>query len=222
MPEIRELTTEDAEGILEKGGVILDIRRPAIFCDGHIRGAVNVPVDNLGMARIAAILLQIAEIPPENQPPILLLGDSPARVAQAEAVLRQVGVAQIAGTISTGVTQWQEAGKPLEKLERIDAPELNRCLAGAEPPGVLDVREEFEWQGGHIEGAVHIPLGYLPQKYHELDQDASLVVHCEQGVRSVMGASFLRSKGFTRVTDLEGGLSAWKRSQLQTVKEASR
>lgn len=81
---------------------------------------------------------------------------------------------------------------------------------------VLDVREDFEWDAGHIEGAVHIPLAQLPSRIDELDSGRPVLAVCHVGQRSAMAAAFLRDRGFD-VQNLEGGMDAWASRNLPVV-----
>jgi hydroxyacylglutathione hydrolase len=72
---------------------------------------------------------------------------------------------------------------------------------------LVDVRTTTEWQEGHLEGALHVPLARLPDRAAALDRSASLVVYCQSGVRAIVAASALRQLGFTRVAMLAGGLN---------------
>lgn len=73
---------------------------------------------------------------------------------------------------------------------------------------VLDVREPVEWQHGHIEGAVHVPLQQLPGRVEELPRDQQLLVVCKVGGRSSQATAFLQEKGFEAV-NLAGGMLDW-------------
>jgi rhodanese-related sulfurtransferase len=73
---------------------------------------------------------------------------------------------------------------------------------------VLDVREPIEWQYGHIDGAVHIPLTQIPSRAEELPVDQQLLVVCKVGGRSAQATAFLREKGFEAV-NLAGGMIDW-------------
>lgn len=81
---------------------------------------------------------------------------------------------------------------------------------------VLDVREPFEWEAGHIEGAQHIPLGEIAGRLDEISHDKSLVAVCRSGARSSQVAEFLRGKGF-KIENLDGGLKAWAEAGLPVV-----
>jgi len=74
---------------------------------------------------------------------------------------------------------------------------------------VLDVREPDEWDRGHIEGAVHIPLGDLQQRVGEVPADQKVLCVCAVGGRSGMATQFLNSIGREAV-NLDGGMHAWQ------------
>lgn len=73
---------------------------------------------------------------------------------------------------------------------------------------LLDVREDDEWQRGHINGAQHIPMGDVPARMDEIDPDATLYVMCHAGGRSARVALYLARNGFTPI-NVEGGMLAW-------------
>ena len=74
---------------------------------------------------------------------------------------------------------------------------------------ILDVREPFELDICRIEGSWEIPLGQLPQRYAEVPKDRDVVVHCKVGGRSAQAVEFLKSRGYTRVKNLAGGILRW-------------
>ncbi len=84
-----------------------------------------------------------------------------------------------------------------------------RADAAREAPVVVDVREPWEVERCHIDGARAIPLRELPAKAAELPPDRELVLVCHHGGRSAQAALWLARNGFTRVHNLEGGVDAW-------------
>jgi hydroxyacylglutathione hydrolase len=70
-----------------------------------------------------------------------------------------------------------------------------------------------------VPGATHIPLGYLRDRLRELPKDCGFVTQCMSGGRSAIAASILRSEGFERVSNLIGGLQAWKDAGLPVTHE---
>jgi len=76
---------------------------------------------------------------------------------------------------------------------------------------LVDVREPFEWDAGHVAGAVHIPLGKLPESLSQLpDRDAGILLHCRSGARSGRAAAYLVAQGYTNVANLDALISDWK------------
>ena len=76
-------------------------------------------------------------------------------------------------------------------------------------PILLDVREPWEFQTCHIEGATLMPMNTVPARQEELDPEAQIVCICHHGMRSMQVAAFLERNGFTQVTNLTGGVHAW-------------
>jgi adenylyltransferase/sulfurtransferase len=84
------------------------------------------------------------------------------------------------------------------------------AAAGRDPSTVLvDVREPFEWDIVHVDGACHVPLRDLPARLRELDGHADVLVYCHHGVRSRQAVELLRAAGFSKVRSVRGGIDAW-------------
>jgi len=98
-----------------------------------------------------------------------------------------------------------ETGRSVE----VEPLALRQRLDGGTPPLLLDVRTPEEWAICRIEGATWIPLQDLPRRTDELDSGREIVVYCHVGARSARAVDYLRSRGFTRVSNLTGGIRAW-------------
>jgi molybdopterin/thiamine biosynthesis adenylyltransferase/rhodanese-related sulfurtransferase len=94
-------------------------------------------------------------------------------------------------------------------IPETDPISLNAAINGGKAPFLLDVREPYEYQLCHIEGAKLIPLGQLPRRLSELDKRSDIVVYCHSGERSASATRLLRSSGFAQVRNLKGGIKAW-------------
>jgi rhodanese-related sulfurtransferase len=94
-------------------------------------------------------------------------------------------------------------------VREITALELQRHLESGRPPALLDVREPEELVLARLSGALHIPMGEVPGRLHELDPDAEIVVFCHHGIRSANVAQFLAQRDFAHVANLAGGIDAW-------------
>ena len=86
---------------------------------------------------------------------------------------------------------------------------------------LLDVREDDEWQAGHIDGAQHIPLGELGARLGELPSGKTVVAVCRTGMRSGYAVDGLRQTGRS-AENLEGGVVAWTRAGLPLIDDAGR
>jgi rhodanese-related sulfurtransferase len=96
-------------------------------------------------------------------------------------------------------------------MQHITAPELAARLADpARPrPLLLDVRENWEYETCHIDGATLMPMHLVPIRVAELDDDQEIVCICHHGARSMQVAAFLERNGFSSITNLTGGIHAW-------------
>jgi len=94
-------------------------------------------------------------------------------------------------------------------VREISAVELKQQLDSGRSLVLLDVREPEELMLARLPGALHIPMGEVPGRLHELDPDTEIVVVCHHGIRSASVAQFLAQRDFARVVNLAGGIDAW-------------
>jgi hydroxyacylglutathione hydrolase len=87
-----------------------------------------------------------------------------------------------------------------------------RDVAGMHDAMVIDVRAQDEWDAGRIPGARHLFLGDLPDATDDLPRDRPLIIACQGGSRSSIGASLLRARGFDNVINFSGGFAEWQQS----------
>lgn len=100
-------------------------------------------------------------------------------------------------------------------MSEFETVEVTGVPAGAK---VLDVREDYEWVEGHVAGAVHIPMGELPERLEELDPDEDTYVICRTGGRSAQVAGWLVGQGYTAL-NIAGGSGAWLEAGLPLASE---
>jgi molybdopterin/thiamine biosynthesis adenylyltransferase/rhodanese-related sulfurtransferase/molybdopterin converting factor small subunit len=105
--------------------------------------------------------------------------------------------------------QLAAAAPPVTNADALTSRELKSELDRGDAVVIVDVREPQEFQINRVPGSILIPLGDLPKRYVELDPNANIVTQCKSGVRSAKAQDFLRSKGFTRVRNLTGGVLGW-------------
>ncbi len=86
----------------------------------------------------------------------------------------------------------------------------------------LDVRDDKEYKNGHIKGARSVPVNQLDKQMHELEKhkEKSVVVYCDNGMRTSRVTGKLRKLGFTDLHSISGGLVAWEKANLPVVNKS--
>ena len=103
-----------------------------------------------------------------------------------------------------------EAILPLDADTYTITPNQLREMMGESKPFVLlDVREKWEYEMVHIEGAMLIPFGELPRRFRDITLGVEVVVYCHWGMRSLDAAFLLQQLGFKSVKSLVGGIDRW-------------
>jgi len=99
----------------------------------------------------------------------------------------------------------------------IEVTELKEMLDRGDKFTLIDVREPYEYQIARIPGAKLIPLGDIPKRLAEISRDEDLVLHCKMGGRSAKAIGILKEAGYTRLTNVRGGITAWSEKVDPTV-----
>ncbi|MDF1505524.1 rhodanese-like domain-containing protein [Roseisolibacter sp. H3M3-2] len=200
---------EPARALAQVGGgaTVVDVRPAAAFARAHVPGTLNVPRGGSFLTWAGWLLPYDADVV------LLAAGEDDARAAVAE--LSRIGIDRVAGWCAAddALAEWTASGRAPGSVPQTDVRALAEDLrAGA--AAVVDVRAAHEWDAGHLPGATHVPLGHLAEHLAELPRDRPVVLQCQGGSRSAIGASLLRAHGFTNVVNLAGGYSAWRDAGL--------
>jgi rhodanese-related sulfurtransferase len=99
-------------------------------------------------------------------------------------------------------------------MEDISTQEFRQRLQAGEKLHILDVREPWEFEEDNLNGLL-IPLAELPTRLAEIEQwkDEEIIVHCRTGGRSGKAKEFLKTKGFTKVRNLLGGITKYRENE---------
>lgn len=95
-------------------------------------------------------------------------------------------------------------------MKNLSPSELQEWISDKKEFELVDVREEWEHEACNIGGRL-IPLGNLMSDAGELPKEIPLVFYCEKGIRSVLAIQRLEQKGFSRLYNLSGGMSGWRK-----------
>jgi molybdopterin/thiamine biosynthesis adenylyltransferase/rhodanese-related sulfurtransferase len=101
-----------------------------------------------------------------------------------------------------------------DEIDEVSSPEVRGRVDKGDRPLLLDVREQDEWQEGHLPGAVHVPRGNLESRVEALipDKSREIVIYCSGGSRSAFAAKSLAELGYENVVSMAGGFADWKRN----------
>jgi rhodanese-related sulfurtransferase len=97
----------------------------------------------------------------------------------------------------------------MARVPAIDVNQLRQQLAAAPAPFLLDVREPWEFEAGHVPGARLIPLAELEDRVNEVPRDRAILAICHSGQRSLAAAGYLLHLGYTTVSNVDGGTATW-------------
>lgn len=196
LPEPARLPESALTEALAAGHLVIDTRPGPDFARQHIPGTVHIPASEQSFSTYAGWYVRY-DVPTD------LIADE-ADLPRILMMLRAIGVDQIGGVFPPEVV----AGGPGVVAQV--TPEQTATLL-REGAFLLDVRGADEYQSVHIAGAVHIPMGAVPNRINELPANVPLVVQCGGGVRSQVVASLLQRAGLRGIHNLAGGIDAWIR-----------
>ena len=198
---------------MEKGAVVVDASEPAAFGGAHIRGAYSIWLE--GLPVFAGWVL------PYDKPILLVLEDK-HHMDRAVRYLIRTGYDRIVGYLKGGTQGWYNAGFPINRLSLLSVHELKDRIDRGEELVVLDTRGQDEWDSGHIKGALHIHVGHLEERIADVPGDSPVVVICNVGHRSGLGASILLRAGYREVYNVLGSMKAWGAAGYPVTTDESR
>ncbi|MBC8288184.1 MAG: MBL fold metallo-hydrolase [Nitrospinae bacterium] len=195
---------------LQKSGAqIVDVRDMADFAGAHLRGSLNIGIEGK-FATWAGTLLN-------KDVPIIIIAEA-HRTEEAVMRLGRIGFHNVKGYLKDGMESLKDCIDLISKTQRISAVAIYE-LEGETT--IVDIRNENEWKGGHIEGSINIPLNHLADRIAEVPESGQVIVHCQGGYRSMIAASLLEKENRSNIFDLVGGYQAWvttKRPVIESVK----
>ncbi|WP_422773799.1 rhodanese-like domain-containing protein [Plantactinospora sp. WMMC1484] len=185
----------DAAGLRERiaaGEWVVDLRQRKAYAACHLAGTVSLGLDGPMSTWLGWLI--------DWGAPITLLARSPEQITEAQRELVRIGIDRPAGRATGDPDGWADDPARLRELAVADFAALAAAQAGETPAGlpapqvVLDVRLTNEWQAGHVDGAVHIPLADLPGRLDAVPPGV-VWVHCASGYRATTAASLLANAG---------------------------
>ena len=202
LPEVGPLNPKEFWKLKNDDHVVVDLRDYTAFGGSHIPGSYNLDLAG-NFSTFAGWVLP-------SDKPLLLVGGILEDIQQATIQLHRVGLDQIIGYLDGGIRSWANQALPLEHIPQITVQELKGQLEHGEELVLLDVRAKGEWDGGHIEGSIHIPFPDCRTRYGEVQDKKPVVVICNTALRASLAAGILKQHGINNLSVLSGGMTAWR------------
>ena len=199
------LTLEEVLDRQRNGAQVLDTREPADYAAAHLVGSQNIGLGGQYATWAGTIL--------DPHLPIVIIAE-PGREQESAIRLGRIGFDNVAGYLKDGLESLKSHPELTESTERLSPIVAAERIQSTERPQLLDVRTLREYEAKRIDGSLIIPLNHLAERVEELASDRPVLVHCAGGYRSSIAASLLRRRGFTRVSELAGGIAAWESAGL--------
>jgi hydroxyacylglutathione hydrolase len=206
LPALTRLDADEVDRLLEGGAALVDIRPGREYDRGHVPGSYSIGMEGSVSAWVGWLVARGR--------PIVLVGGTDGELRSAQRQLLRIGFDSIAGMLDGGLEAWRSAGHEASTFETADVEDIAQWVLSAEPMTVVDARDEHEWVGGHVPGAVHMYVPDVPFRAGEIPREAPVAVHCASGYRAGIAASLLEQAGLQRIIHVNGEYSDWDRLHL--------
>lgn len=190
LPELAQLDLDTVRTHLADGAVLVDARPITEFAEAHVAGSLSVQHRSVFASWFGWLV-------PLDRAVVFILDEDTDR----DDLVRQclaVGHDNLLGELQGGLVTWTTAGLPVEATPLVTADHMAAT--------VLDIRQQNEWDQGHVPGAIHVELGELASA---AVPNAPMTVMCGHGERAMSGASILQAAGHRDVSVLAGGPEDW-------------
>jgi hydroxyacylglutathione hydrolase len=197
---------EFEKNLKEKKAIIIDARKKENFADAFIPGSYFIGLDDAFAPWVGTLVLDLKQ-------PILLITEEGK---EKEAIIRlaRVGYDNPIGFLQGGMDVWKNAGKPTETLNQISAHDFAEWFQQQPNLQLIDVRRKSEYDSEHLVGVHNFPLDFIHKHVKSLSKESTYYVHCAGGYRSVIASSILRSYGFKKIVNVQGGYHALSKTSL--------
>ena len=192
-PTLSPLAVDEVRRVLRSGGELVDVRPVRSFAAGHVPGALSIPLRPqfaswLGwLVAPGRALVFVVDVDQDR-----------------DELVRQclnIGYEDLAGELSGGIDAWSAAGRPVERIAVVEPPDVATAQ-------LLDVRQDAEFDQGHVPGSAHLELGALAERAGDLPR-GPLTLMCGHGERAMSAASILARAGRRDLGVVVGGPSDW-------------
>lgn len=203
--QLLPLAPRQVEQKRSAGAMIFDVRTELQFAEAHIPGAVCNPMLRAGFGSKLAWLA-------DRDQEIVFVGRDDEDGRRAGELAVAVGIRKLGGYLHGGMTSWRQEKRPVQSIERVPVDDLPERVKADPELQILDVREQAEWEAGHIPGSSFVPWHDIDAMPDGLDPQQPIAVLCGSGQRAATAASLVQRFGGERVIHVvDGGVPKWGR-----------
>jgi rhodanese-related sulfurtransferase len=200
------ITADETDKLRKTGITLLDLRDDLSFGAAHIPGSIHVDASSSSMLNWIGVAISPGT-------PLLLILPSDKTFEEMRLELQRIGYDTVKGWLEGGFDAWLESGRETQSLPHISAQALRMRLAAANPPALVDVRTQKEFEQMKIEGAVNLQFDRILERDVCPDiLNKETVIVCQSGFRASIAASLLQAKGCADISILSGGMGAWEKN----------
>ncbi|MEZ4825081.1 MAG: MBL fold metallo-hydrolase [Bacteroidia bacterium] len=191
------------------GALVLDTRTKAEYAAGHIPNSIFIGLDGSFAPWVGALI-------PDLKQPILLI-TTEGREEETVIRLARVGYDNTLGYLEGGIETWIREGREVEQVTTMEATHVAEMFGKGEVDVLFDVRKPSEFLSQHVVGAENLPLDFINQNMHRVKKEDTIFLHCKSGYRSMIAASILKARGFSKIVDVTGGWDALLKTTIPTT-----
>lgn len=191
-PGLARLDVPQLRRLVDDGAPLIDVRSIERFAAGHIAGSLSIEL----RPQFATWLGWLAK----RDQPLVFIADADTDRAELVRQCLTIGYEHLAGELAGGIAAWEAAGLPISRIGLTPVEQASGT--------VLDIRQDAEYEAGHLPGAAHVELGSLPLAAGQLGPGA-ITVMCGHGERAMTAASLITAAGRTNLIVAVGGPGVW-------------
>jgi hydroxyacylglutathione hydrolase len=194
------LGADAVERLHADGTWLVDVREHEQFDTAFVPDSLSLGVSGPLSAWLGWVM-------PLDQP-VAVIATTEVEADCARRMLIRIGIDSFEGWLP--FEDWTASGRAVGRVRVGDMSQLAACIGAGERLAVVDVRQEREWVGGHVPGALHAMPPQLLDAVHDLPNKSVVAVYCSTGYRSALAASMLAREGRLSPWHIVDGIDAWR------------
>ncbi|MEM7161616.1 MAG: MBL fold metallo-hydrolase [Bacteroidota bacterium] len=199
------LSPEEVRNFIKEGALLLDVRKPDDFALGHAKGSLFIGLDGSFAVWVGTLIENL------NQGIIVLAPEG--REKEATKRLARVGYDNCLGYVDGGLAALVDADFEIGNVSEVSAKELEMQMEASDL-SIVDVRKPGEYDSCSITGAQHYALDFIHNQEEVINAETDTFVHCAGGYRSMIAISILKKRGYDKLVNVKGGMSAIKQTTI--------